>query len=187
MLNQIAAIHGTGTPAVTNSYESIATTTVGGGGSATVTFSSIPSTFKHLQIRALVRDNRAATLNNMTIRANSDTGSNYTQHALYGDGSTIGAFGNASTTLTYGGIIPSASATASVFGACVIDILDYQNTNKYKTFRVLSGFDANGSGSMRMYSGLWMSSSAITSITLDSETSGDFVQYSSFALYGIKG
>ena len=174
-------------PRVTNSYESIATVTVGSGGSSTVTFSSIPSTYQHLQIRGLVRDNRSAALNNITFQVNSDTGANYTQHALYGDGSSVGAFGNASTNLTYGGLIPSASTTASVFGVTVIDILDYANTNKYKTFRVLSGFDANGSGGVRLYSGLWMSTSAMTSITFDSETSGDFVQYSSFALYGIKG
>ena len=167
-------------------YESIATTTLGST-TSTVTFSSIPATYQHLQIRALVRDDRAAALNNMTFRVNGDTGANYTQHALYGDGSSVGAFGNASTNLTYGGLIPSASATASVFGVTVIDILDYANTSKYKTFRVLSGFDANGSGGVRLYSGLWMSTSAMTSITFDSETAGDFVQYSSFALYGIRG
>jgi hypothetical protein len=167
-------------------YDALATITVPSGGAASVTFSGIPTGYKHLQIRALVRDNRSASLNNITLRANSDTSANYTQHALYADGSTVGAFGNASTTLTYGGIIPSASATASVFGGSVIDVLDYTNNSKYKTFRVLSGFDANGLGSMRMYSGLWMSTSAITSLTFDSETSGDFVEYSSFALYGVK-
>jgi hypothetical protein len=69
----------------------------------------------------------------------------------------------------------------------VVDILDYANTNKYKTTRNLMGFDYNGSGTIRSISGLWMSTSAINSITLTTGTSSNWQGDTQFALYGIKG
>jgi hypothetical protein len=167
-------------------FESIATTTVGAGGAATVTFSSIPSTYTHLQIRGIARNTRAVAFDNIYIYFNSDTAANYSSHFLYGDGSTTGA--GASTNATDGGLALSvgASSTASCFGVGIIDILDYANTNKYKTYRSLTGGDANGSGQVLLRSGNWRSNSAITSMTLF-PTVGNFTQYSSFALYGIKG
>ena len=84
--------------------------------------------------------------------------------------------------------IPAATSTASVFGGIVIDLLDYSNTNKYKTLRSLGGWDANGSGRIILNSGLWGNSgSAISSIDIVTSTGNNFVQYSTFALYGIKG
>jgi predicted patatin/cPLA2 family phospholipase len=77
--------------------------------------------------------------------------------------------------------------TASTFGAGVIDILDYADTNKFKTTRTLNGVSSNASSAIDyifLVSGLWRSTSAITSITL---TGNNFAQYSHFALYGIKG
>ena len=70
-----------------------------------------------------------------------------------------------------------------IFGTFIVDILDYANTNKYKTMRALDGFDANGSGYAVLWSGNWRSTSAVSTITI---TGGTFAQYSSFALYGIK-
>jgi hypothetical protein len=78
----------------------------------------------------------------------------------------------------------AASSTASVFGGIVIDILDYANTNKYKTMRTLSGYDANGSGNVGLFSGLWMNTAAVTSINLLTFYD-QYATYSSFALYGI--
>jgi len=76
--------------------------------------------------------------------------------------------------------------TASVFAAYVIDILDYANTNKYKTSRNLAGYDNNSGGRVSLNSGNWRNTNAITSITLTCR-SDNFQQYSQFALYGIKG
>ena len=67
-------------------FYSLATTLVGAGGSSTVTFSSIPSGYKHLQIRAIARTNRSAGVDIMSMRMNSDTGNNYADHLVYGDG-----------------------------------------------------------------------------------------------------
>ena len=160
-----------------SSYESIASTTVGAGGSSTVTFSSIPSTYTHLQIRSL---NRGGSSGN--VRFNSDTGNNYTRHYLEGTGTSAVAGGASSQ--PYIDIFGNTT-TASIFAVNIIDILDYANTNKYKTARNLSGVDTNGGGYVGIQSGLWMNSSAISTITLTS-AGGNFAQYSSFALYGIK-
>jgi len=160
------------------SYESIATTTVGAGGAASVTFSSIPSTYTHLQIRAIARVN---IVDWVQIRFNSDSGSNYSYHYLNGSGSVAQAGAGASTTSTVTSIL--APNATSVFGAAVIDILDYANTNKFKTVRSLTGFDDNSTGGINLTSAAWRSTSAITSIVISVNT---LQQYSSFALYGIK-
>lgn len=167
--------------AVPTAYESIQTYTVGAGGQATITFSSIPSTYTHLQLRIFSKN----TSDSYSIRAqyNGDTASNYSLHGLYGTGSVAGSFGYANQ--TNGEIGMSADATANVFAASVVDILDYANTNKYKTIRGLAGFDKNGAGSLDLRSSSWRSTSAITTILLSS-AAGNFAQYSSFALYGIK-
>ena len=168
-------------------YDSIATFS-GTGSSGTITFSSIPSTYTHLQLRVLLRGTASNTSDGWNARFNSDTGANYDGgHILYGTGSAAGAFHvGASTTYMQPGDIVGASATASMFATAITDILDYTNTNKNTTIRTLYGFDLNGSGTVALSSGLWMNTAAITTITLTTN-SGSFATNSSFALYGIKG
>jgi hypothetical protein len=168
------------------SYESIATVTVGSGGTSTVTFSSIPSTYQHLQIRGIIRNTAA---NDYTLRGrfNSDTGSNYARHSLKGNGSTASAFGESSQPyIGFDEIAPLSTGTANAFGALVIDILDYKDSNKNKVTRELAGFDTNGAGRIIFNSGLWQSTSAITQIQFFM-AADNFAEYSTFALYGIKG
>lgn len=154
---------------------------------ATVTFSSIPQEYEHLQIRITARDSRT-TANGDEVRFtfNSDTSSNYALHELSGNGSSASA--NAGANLAFIGInrIAADGATASIFGTIIMDILDYSNTNKFKTVRALGGADWNGSGEIYFSSGLWRSTSAISSITMIGGNNNNFKQYSSFALYGIK-
>ena len=159
----------------TNNFSSIATVTVGSGGASSITFSSIPSTYTHLQIRAF-----GVTSSNfgVTAQVNGDTATNYTIHYLRGDGSNVTANAGANTNIMYAGVVYSSGP-----GVMIMDILDYSNTNKYKTFRNLSGADINGGGEIALQSGLWRSTSAITSITF---TGGTWNQYSSYALYGVK-
>lgn len=177
--------------APSGAYESIATTTVGAGGASSITFSSIPSTYTHLQIRFIARDNRGLSYSYLGLRFNGDTGANYRNHYLVGYGSSVGAGsdGGGLTRWPTDGI-PGGSATANVFGAGIIDILDYTSTTNNKTLRALVGNDTNGGGSIYFDSGLWYATpSAITSITIVDQSNGEgnFVQYSQFALYGIKG
>jgi len=175
-----------------SSYESIQTVTVGAGGASSVTFSSIPSTYSHLQIRATARTTFSAPVD-CNMRYNADTGNNYDAHYLRGDGSSVSAgFSGSNISAIFVGNL-SYNTTApynSTFNAMIIDILDYNNTNKYKTSRSLSGYDTNGNGTypglISLMSGLWMNTNAITSINLYSGDGANLPQYSSFALYGIK-
>lgn len=162
------------TPVILSNYESIQTITVGAGGTANVEFTSIPSIYKHLQVRVSVRDGGSL------VQLNSDTGTNYKRHYLYADG-TAGYAGSGGAT---NGLSFLSFGNSSSFAANIIDILDYTNTNKYKTLRNLSGVDYSGSGELFIVSGLWLSTSAITSIKFSGNTIG---QGSTFALYGIKG
>jgi hypothetical protein len=171
---------------VTNSYESIATVTVGSGGQASVSFTSIPATYTHLQIRGIGRMTGAFSFEEYQITFNSDTGANYSTHYVQGSGTAASASAQVSQVACRSGSwIAGTSVTGSVFGTTVFDIIDYANTNKYKTMRMFGGMDANGSGYVGLASGLWMNTNAITTVTLD--VPSDFAEYSQFALYGIKG
>jgi hypothetical protein len=165
-------------------FESIATATVDASGASSIDFTNIPQTYKHLQIRGIAKFSTASSL---AFTFNSDTGNNYAIHHICGNGAS--ASSNNATSL---GTIriqrqEGVSATANIFTGFVLDILDYNNTNKYKTTRSLAGDDKNGSGSISLESGLWMNTSAISSITFTSPSAYTFSQYSSFALYGIRG
>lgn len=181
MLNVISGLLGEGTPPVTSSYESIASYTVGSGGVASFTFSSIPSTYKHLQIRHIVAANPAS---NPVMRFNGDTSSNYNWHYLQGDGSSASSGTTGSSTTS---ILAGVPPTSTYFQAGIIDILDYADTNKYKTTRWFEGSDQNGSGQIGLFSGLWRNTSAINSITLGTGSTNLLLEKSTFALYGIKG
>ena len=167
---------------VTSSYESIQTVTVGSGGSSSITFSSIPSTYKHLQIRFIAAGTGSPSVYG---QFNSDSSAIYTRHRLQGNGSTASADGVISQNQM--SLFGSAGLpTSTTFGAVIMDVLDYENTNKFKTVRTLQGLDKNGSGNIELTSYLWRSTAAINAISFV-PTSGNFSEYSSFALYGIKG
>jgi hypothetical protein len=164
----------------------IATITVPSTPAASVTFSSIPQTYTHLQIRGNGRVNRAGfAQNGCRFRFNGDSGNNYSFHQLYGNGATAGSEGYASQPEMNLGELPSANAPANVFGIVMIDILDYTNTNKYKTTFEIGANERNNAGQIGVNSGAWYNTNAVTSITLF-EAASSWVQYSSFTLYGIK-
>jgi hypothetical protein len=158
---------------------------VGSGGQSSISFTSIPSTYKHLQIRCLARSTYATTQDNAYFILNSDSTASYSFHYVYGSGTTASAGGSVTQTKNLLDGEPGSSIGANIFGATILDILDYTNTNKYKTSRMLTGWDGNGSGNIALQSGLWQNTAAINSITITN--TGSFAQYSSFALYGVKG
>lgn len=161
------------------SYESIATAT-GTGSSGTITFSSIPSTYRHLQLRI---NSKNTTGDNLELQFNSDTGANYVRHFLRGNGSSVTAF--AQTAQNQIEFMGSGSGTPNP-AVLIIDIQDYTSTTQNKTVRNFSGQDENGSGTLVLSSGLWLNTNAVTSITFK-VSSGNFTTDSNFSLYGIKG
>jgi hypothetical protein len=169
-------------PRITSSYESIATQTVGAGGTASVTFSSIPSGYKHLQIRSttLLQTTNEALL----MRANGDTGNNYFCHYLYGTGTGSALSTNSVPTSYY---YLNSGIDSTYPGPTITDILDYSSSNKNKVIRSLGGNDKNGGNSyIWLFSGGWNNTTPITSLTIYAGN-GNLNQYSHFALYGIKG
>jgi hypothetical protein len=167
-----------------NSFESIATVTLSSA-SNTITFNSIPSGYKHLQLRSV--NLSSGSDNNIMLRFNSDSGNNYSEHAMFGNGSSTGSY--ASTSVSYASAGYTADATYPAGSVC--DILDYSNANKNTTVRALGGSNRNGNLSyITIHSSAWYNTAAITRIDVVHGNIGGgkvFNTHSTFALYGIKG
>lgn len=167
-------------------FESISTIVLTGNQS-TINFTSIPQNYAHLQLRIIGRNSLIGSNQREYFKCNfnSDTTSaNYRRHELIGNGSvvSVGSFQD-------GGISLGPTINSSnTFSAHIVDILDYASTNKYKTVKTVCGYDGNGFGECHINSGIWFSTSAITSINLSPFISGSnfFTQYTSLALYGVK-
>jgi hypothetical protein len=165
-------------------YDALATVTPSGTG--IVTFAGIPSGYKHLQIRTLMRNTGGGSgEQSVLITMNGDTGGNYATHRLTGNGSAAGAQSYTSGTAIVPYFNPENGTTSNVYGVYVIDLLDYANTSKNKTLRLLGGIDYNGSGTVGLISGAWFNTNAISSITFTSG-GGNWTTESQFALYGIR-
>lgn len=167
-----------------NTYTLIASNTVGSGGSASVTFSSIPSTYTDLLVKMSGRGS-GTNSNEIRLTFNSTT-SGYSNKTLYGSGSTAGSF-STGTAYAYCGEIAGASVTASTFSNTEIYIPNYASAN-YKSLSVDSVSENNSAtnNQLHLVADLWSNTAAITSITLGMDGAFVYSQYSTFYLYGIK-
>jgi hypothetical protein len=140
------------------------------GTASSVTFSSIPATYRDL---ILVTAIPATTDFNITIRLNSDSGNNYNDVHALGNGSTASSFTNTSESSFFVGGTDSAALTPSIF-----QFLDYSATDKHKTLlaRVAR------SGIVEMAAGRWANTDAVSSIAF---TGGTYPIGSTFSLYGV--
>jgi len=158
-----------------STYEPIATQTLGSA-AASVTFSSIPSTYTDLVIVTSIRGDASQNAN---IRFNNDTASNYSDTYLEGNGTSASSGRRTSqTSIVDGGFYTS---TASTFSVGLIHINNYANTTTYKT----ALFRSNRSDAVQAVVGLWRSTSAINRIDIIAG-SGNFEIGSTFSIYGIK-
>lgn len=183
----------------TSSFDSLGSVYVSTA-TSTITFSSIPQTYQHLQIRHIARNTNASTSGNMYMRFNGDTGNNYVSHRLEGYNTGVGSGGGTTqAAFTVAGLMTGASSISGAYGMGVLDILDYTNTSKHKTIKTISGYDNNGNGSagndqgyINVNSGVWfkagsgVTSDAVTSITITINGGGNFDVYTQFSLYGVK-
>ena len=163
-----------------SAFESIATTTISSATSS-IEFTSIPSTYTHLQVRAHMV---CSTTNNMYMQLGNgsiDAGSNYSWKQLWGQSTTANSNDGQDQAFIYTGYVANASYPASL----IIDIADYANTNKFKTAKTMCANNNNTAGFAISFSGNWRSSSAVDRLKITTG-SGTFNQYSHFALYGIK-
>jgi hypothetical protein len=175
---------------IPTSFESIATFTGTGTGDQ-ISFTSIPSTYKHLQLRIIAKDvfvGGSAQATTGTMIFNSDGTSLYNYHNMQGNGASALTEGTASQTSMQPYMLTYGPAT-NIYGVTILDILDYASTTKFKTVRSFSGANGNAANdgwTVRRISGLYRSTNAINSITFATLISG-FATGTVFSLYGIKG
>lgn len=156
---------------------------------ANFVFDNIPQTYKHLHIRIYGRGKSAFTDGlSQYFACNNDFGgggNNYSFHHVfgYGGGSYSSGYATSNNIMSTPQVYPDSTAGTGFFGSTVTDILDYSNTNKYKTFRVIGGWDKNGGGRTVMGGGHWRSNNAIT--RLDVQTDGGFLAGSRVSIYGV--
>jgi hypothetical protein len=164
-------------------YTLISSVTVGSGGAANITFSSIPSTYTDLKIVLSARSDRASVQDTAAIRFNG-TNSNLSMRRLYADGTSV--YSDNAATFIPTGHFSANSATANTFGNVEIYIPNYTSSNN-KSISSDGAAETNATDVFRsMVAGLWSSSAAITSIGLyPNDGSNNFMQYSTAYLYGI--
>ena len=166
-------------------YEPIATTTLGSN-VATITFSSIASTYTDLRIVLVGRTDRASTGNDtVSLRFNSDTATNYSYTRLLGNGANASSSAATSLTSSVAGFLPRNNNTSGIFGLVTVDVFSYAGSTN-KTYLSTTSADLNGSGDVASIVGLWRSTSAITSITFSLGSTFQYLTGTTATLYGIK-
>lgn len=171
-----------------NTFEKIASVTVGAGGASSIDFTSIPNTYTDLLVKISARGSRNNTGSQVvSLRFNSDSGANYSYRRLYADGTS--AYSDSSTGDSYGtsGYVSKVYDTASTFGSCEIYVPNYTASTQ-KAYSS-DGVEENNAtlAYLSIVAGIWSGTSAITGIALYA-SGGSFTweQYSTAVLYGIK-
>jgi hypothetical protein len=174
-----------GVPPATSDYELISTALITGN-TANVTFdvSAFTSTYKHLQIRATIRSSYVNPADFMKITFNNDT-TGYSRHGLGSNGSSTTSFGL--TDIIGANDTTAATAGSGQYGTFIMDILDPYSTTKNTTVRILGGH-VGSFNVIQLTSGLWIDTSAVSSIKIESGNSpSSIVAGSRFSIYGLKG
>jgi hypothetical protein len=160
----------------TPTYTPLATVTLGSS-AASVTFSSIPATYRDLILVSSIRSASGATITTVGFRLNGDTGSNYSYVFMQGTGSSTGS---GSGTLTSGIAAQAENSTLSSFAVSVANFMDYSATDKHKTVLTRAN---SPSANTQAWASRWANTAAVTSIVLVPDFS--FVAGSTFNLYGV--
>ena len=165
-------------------FTKIASVTVGSGGSASMTFSSIPSTYTDLCLKVSGRVSGSGYDFHLNVYLNGNT-SSYTERAVYGSGSS--AYSYSASIAGYAASLMGSSGTANTFGNAEIYIPNYAGSN-YKSYSVDNVTELNSATNNRadLLAGLWSNTAAVSSITVTTDDGTAFVQYSTATLYGIK-
>jgi hypothetical protein len=165
-------------------YDKIEAQTLGSAASS-VTFSTIPSTYTDLVLVINTRSSStSASDTKLYVNFNGDTGSNYSQTFLFGNGSTAGSSRASNQAFIYAGDI-SATGGSSYTGLSTV-VLQVQNYSNATTNKTMLSRVASPNVFVEAVVGLWRNTAAITSISLDLESTPQFIVGSTFTLYGIK-
>jgi hypothetical protein len=164
--------------------------TILGADAGSVTFATIPQTFRHLILAMTLRTDRASELDSPVIQFNGDTAGNYDMEYITAIDTTVTSDGVRANTNIWCGICEGGNATASAFTGILVYIPNYTDTNFFKTASIppvaaFGNVSADTDCALRTVYGKWRSANAITSITVDQGVGPNFVQYCKFALYGV--
>lgn len=163
-------------------YEFISEVYLSSGSNSNINFTSIPNTYTHLQLRGSYSFTGTGGTPRARLGNNGiDTGSNYSWHDFYANGTSVSTWNGANEPNFYLGLGGETVHQTSL----IMDIFDYANTSKYKTLRSIYGFAGSTVGTVYVGSALWASTSAVTNINFFTQVNS-FQQYSHFSLYGIK-
>lgn len=163
-----------------NTFKLISTVSVGSGGTSSINFTSIPQTYTDLQIIISARSTRISPSDYPALAFNGST-ANQSSRQLYGTGSSVGTTGESRIF----GQMAGSQATSNIFGNTTFYIPNYAgSTNKLVNVEGVMENNATGSD-MEILGGLWNSTAAITSISITSLNSANFVENSTASLYGI--
>ena len=182
--------------AASSGFYSIASHTFSGSTSS-VTFSSIPQTYRHLQINITAKStyNDLGGFSYILGTVNGDTGNNYEDNRLVGRSTSSFAGGTAYQAYLwlFGSAVTGASSLANFFGAGYLKVSDYTKTDRYKEWFSLNGLDTNGignggsgigAGSTWIQTSKWANTAAINSLTFANDV-GNFASGSKISIYGI--
>lgn len=186
------------TPSAKQAFEpaSLFTISTSTGSASSFTLSSIPQTYRHLQLRMRLKNARTdAPYSGVYVRLNADSGANYSYSGIDWDSRAGAPFGSASsgaTSLFNGQTLGTGAyvTSTSVYSYHIIDIFEYSNTNYYTTACYYGGYVDNGSGysiksNGHCHTSAWHNTAAVTSIAITTDNP-NFDSGTHIALYGIK-
>ena len=169
-------------------FDLLETTTLSTSASS-VTFSGLGaySDYKHLQLRFVMQNDLNGSARDFHFNLNGDTGSNYSSHSLQGNGTAVSSTSSTTATKIKGIFTPDANAgNANAFGLGVLDILDFSNSSKNTTIRMLQGSPVSDYPRIGLVSGLYINTAAITSFLIRNDGNQPIITGSRFSLYGVK-
>jgi hypothetical protein len=150
-----------------------------------VQFNGIPSDYKHLQLRIVARDTQAVGQSAPYLTFNNDSAANYAVHRLLTAGASVSSYSAVPSNAIMLNAWAAASSTSGIFGTSIVDIPDFTSTSKNKVTRSFGGNTNSVNSETGLNSGLWMSTAAITSLKITSQ-SATFLAGSRFSLYGVR-
>jgi hypothetical protein len=170
-----------------NTYTQIGTTvTVGAGGTASIDFTSIPSTYTDLLLKISARSAGAVVGTTVGVQFNGDTGANYSRSQLYGTGSgAAGSDSQSSMGHAQSGPTNANTSTANIFSNTEYYIPNYTNSSQKPMYSDSVQETAATASYMGLMANVWTGTAAISSIKVISQN-GNFMQNTTASLYGIK-
>lgn len=163
----------------------IYTQTVGAGGAASITFNNIPQVYTDLMIKISFKSNTTNNGENIFMRFNGDSGSNYSIRRIYGSGTSVASDAISGTYMSINITGNSAAVASNTFGNGEIYIPNYTSSNRKSVIGDGVGEANSTENYLGLNAGLWTGTSAINSIAFTPHVGNAWVQYSTVSLYGI--